>query len=393
MSTPLPLQSSPEIIVIGAGAFGGWTAFYLREMGARVTLLDAYGPGNARASSGGETRLIRADYGADEQYTRLALKAFPLWQRWQEEWGAKLLLPSERLWMATAAGMPEAKERQKRLAKYNFKSEVLSHDELKYRWPQINLEDIAGGIYDAASGILKAREACRVVAEQFQKRGGTMKVAHAKPGAAANGEMQGLQLANGETLRASLYVFACGPWLRKVFSALLGKRLRTPRRDVFFIGTPPGDDRFSWPRLPAWGFGGSADNPNFDNWYGFPSIDERGLKACPTDDGNQLDPDTDERVTNPYQLKRTRDYIGWRFPALRDQPVVESRVCQTEVSVDENFIVTPHPELKNVWIAGGGSGHGFKHGPAFGQYLANRLLSKGSEPEFDQAFTMKLQTF
>jgi glycine/D-amino acid oxidase-like deaminating enzyme len=96
---------------------------------------------------------------------------------------------------------------------------------------------------------------------------------------------------------------------------------------------------------------------------------------------------------NPYQLKRTRDYIGWRFPALRDQPVVESRVCQTEVSVDENFIVQPHPDMKNVWIAGGGSGHGYKHGPAFGQYLANRLLGKGSEPEFDQAFTLKKGTF
>jgi glycine/D-amino acid oxidase-like deaminating enzyme len=136
----LPVQStaSPEIIVVGAGAFGGWTAFYLREMGARVTLLDAYGPGNALASSGGETRLIRADYGKDEQYTRLALRAFPLWRRWQDEWGAKLLLPSERLWMATAAGMAEAKERQARLAKHNFKSDVLGHDELKYRWPQIN---------------------------------------------------------------------------------------------------------------------------------------------------------------------------------------------------------------------------------------------------------------
>jgi glycine/D-amino acid oxidase-like deaminating enzyme len=393
LTTHLPLQSSPEIIVIGAGAFGGWTAFYLREMGARVTLLDAYGPGNARASSGGETRLIRADYGANEHYTRLALRAFPLWQRWQEEWGVKLMLPSERLWMATAAGMKEAKERQARLAKYNFKSEVLSHDELKHRWPQINLEDIAGGIYDSASGILKAREACRVVAEQFQKRGGKMQIARAQPGAVANGEMQGLQLASGETLRASLYVFACGPWLRKVFPALLGKRLRTPRRDVFFIGTPPGDDRFSWPRLPAWGFGASADAPDFDNWYGFPSIDERGLKACPTDDGNQLDPDTDERVVNPYQLKRTRDFIAKRFPALRNQPVVESRVCQTEVSVDENFIVQPHPDMKNVWIAGGGSGHGFKHGPAFGQYLANRLLGKGSEPEFDQAFVLKKETF
>lgn len=392
----LPVQSTtsaPEVIVIGAGAFGGWTAFYLREMGARVTLLDAYGPGNARASSGGETRLLRADYGKDELYTKLALRAFPLWRRWQEEWGVKLLIPSGRLLMAAPAGLAGLKERQDRLARYDFKTELLSYDELKYRWPQINLEDIGGGIYDSTSGILKAREACRVVAEQFERRGGKMLIAHAQPGTVANGEMQSLKLGSGESLRAAIYLFACGPWLRKVFPPLLGKRLRTPRRDVFFIGAPPGDDRFSWRRLPSWGFAGPADNPDFDNWYGFPGIDERGLKACPTDDGNQFDPETDERVVNAYQIKRAHDYAGWRFPALRNQPITETRVCQTEVSVDSNFIVTPHPEMKNVWIAGGGSGHGFKHGPAFGQYLANRLLERGGDSEFDQAFTLKKETF
>ncbi|MBL8207341.1 MAG: FAD-dependent oxidoreductase, partial [Blastocatellia bacterium] len=318
LSATLPLQSAPEIIVIGAGAFGGWTAFYLREMGARVTLLDAYGAGNTRASSGGETRLLRADYGEQEIYTKLALRAFPLWRHWQEEWGQKefgkqMFLPSGRLLMARAEGLANFKERQTRLAKYNFKTEILSHDELKYRWPQINYEDIAGGIYDTTSGILKAREACRIVAEQFQQRGGKMQIAHAQPGDAANGEMQGLKLANGEILRASLYVFACGPWLRKVFPALLGKRLRTPRRDVFFIGTPPGDDRFSWQRMPSWGFGGPSNEPEFGKWYGFPDVDERGLKACPVDDANQIDPDMDERLVSAYQIKRAHDYLGWRF--------------------------------------------------------------------------------
>ena len=391
-----PLQStssSPDVIVVGAGAFGGWTAFYLREMGARVTLLDAYGPGNARASSGGETRLLRADYGEQELYTKLALRAFPLWRRWQEEWGVRLLLPSGRLLMATPAGMASLKERQARLARHDFKTEILSRDELQYRWPQIHLEDIGGGIYDTASGILKAREACRVVAEQFAKRGGTMKIAQALPGAAAGGEMASLRLANGDALRAGMYVFACGPWLRKLFPGLLGRRLRTPRRDVIFIGTPPGDDRFTWQRMPSWGFGGPADDPEFGKWYGFPSVDDRGFKACPVDDGNQIDPDTDERIVNPYQVKRAHDYIGWRFPALRNQPVTETRVCQTENSVDDHFIVAPHPEMKNVWIAGAGSGHGFKHGPALGQYLASRLLGRGSDPEFDQAFTIRKELF
>jgi sarcosine oxidase len=382
-----------EVIVIGAGAFGGWTAFYLRQRGARVTLIDAYGPGNSRSSSGGETRLLRADYGADELYTRLALKAFPLWKKWQEEWKSRLLLPSGRLLMARPEGMEDLRARQTRLAKHNFRTELIDHDELRYRWPQINLEDIAGGIFDTTSGILMARQSCRVVAEEFERAGGRMVIGRARPGRIVNGEMESLELESGERLSAPLYVFACGPWLRKIFPQLLGKRLRTPRRDVFFVGTPAGDDRFSWRRMPSWGFGGPSAVNGFSNWYGFPNVDDRGVKACPVDETNQIDPDTDERLVSAYQIKRAHDYLGWRFPALRNEPITETRVCQTENTIDDNFIATPHPEMRNVWIAGGGSGHGFKHGPAFGEYLSNRLLGRGGDPDFDAAFRLREETF
>lgn len=391
-----PINRPPEgqeFVVVGGGVFGSWTALYLQELGARVTLVEAYGPGNSRSSSGGETRLVRVDYGRDELYTRLVLRALPLWKRWQEEWGAELLLPSGRLLMARTEGMDDLRQRQSRLAGYGVKVELLGHDELRYRWPQINLEDIAGGIHDSVSCIVRARHSCQVVVEQFKRRGGRVVIGEARPAESANGRLNALLINGRDRLRAATYVFACGPWLRKLFPQLIGPRLRTPRRDIFFFGLPAGDDRFHWRRMPSWGFGGPSNLPGFSNWYGFPDVDERGLKACPIDDSNQMDPDTDERIVSAWQMKRAHDYISWRFPALRHQPITETRVCQTENSIDDNFIVTPHPEMENVWIAGGGSGHGFKHGPALGQYLATRLLGQGRDPEFDQAFTLKERTF
>jgi sarcosine oxidase len=388
-----PVTTSPEVIVIGAGAFGSWTAWYLQQMGARVTLVEAYGPGNSRSSSGGETRLIRADYGEEELYTKLVLKALPLWKRWEAEWRTELLLPSGRLLMARPEGMEDLRLRQKRLAGHGFPTEILTHDELRHRWPQINLEDIAGGIHDTISCIVKARQSCQVVVEQFRRVGGRVVIGTARPGETSGGRLTGLTIDGRNQLHAASYVFACGPWLRKIFPLLLGPRLRTPRRDVFFFGLPAGDDRFHWRRMPSWGFGGPSGDPGFSNWYGFPDVDERGLKACPVDDATQIDPDSDERLVNAWQLKRARDYVTWRFPALRNQPIIETRVCQTENSVDNNFIVTPHPEMENVWIAGGGSGHGFKHGPAVGEYLASRILGRHRDPELDRAFTLKERTF
>jgi len=165
------------------------------------------------------------------------------------------------------------------------------------------------------------------------------------------------------------------------------RKLFTPRRDVFFFGTPSGDDRFSYPNFPNY----SEDDSL--GYYGFPSIDNRGFKVCPVGEKTAFDPDTDERLVSPYQVKRARDYLALRFPALKDQPVVETRVCQLEMSVDEHFIVDRHPALENVWLVGGGSGHGYKHGPVLGEYVARRVTGRDTNPELEPVFRLKPQTF
>jgi sarcosine oxidase len=110
--------------------------------------------------------------------------------------------------------------------------------------------------------------------------------------------------------------------------------------------------------------------------YGVPGNERRGFKVADDSRGPDVDPTTMERVITPEQLNAIRKFVAFRFPALKDAPLVESRVCQYENSKDQHFVIDRHPELQNVWIVGGGSGHGFKHGPAVGEYTAGLILEK-----------------
>lgn len=218
-----------------------------------------------------------------------------------------------------------------------------------------------------------------MVAREFEKEGGSIRIAHAIPEFSNSGRMEGLRLSDGTILQAEQYVFACGPWLTKLFPDLLGDHLEVQRRDVLFCGVPRGDNRFSFPNLPAWSVRGTG-------WYGFPDVDNRGLKAAPYPDLNSLDPDTDERLVTPQQVKRTHDFVRERFPALAGQPITETRVCQVTNTAEGHFIADRHPDMENVWIAGGGSGHGFKHGPAVGEFTAQRVVGEESDSEYLETF-------
>ncbi len=378
--------ASPDVVVVGAGAFGGWTALYLKEMGHTVTLVDAYGPGNSRASSGDETRQIRAGYGDRAVYTRWVLKAFERWKARQAEWGKTLFLQTGRL-VLSPEWTNDLQVTKATLDKEGVDNEVIKDTELARRYPQISFEGLGVALFEPSTGVLKAREGCRAVAEAFERKGGRMMIAQAVPGARSGRRLENITLTGHGALGAQTFVFACGPWLAKVFPDVMTKKLFTPRRDVFYFGTPSGDDRFTYPNFPNY----SEESTN--GYYGFPSIDYRGLKVCPSGELTAFDPDTDERIVAPYQVKRAKDYVAKRFPALKDQPIVETRVCQLEMSVDEHFIIQRHPEFDNVWLAGGGSGHGYKHGPVVGEYIANRVTGRETDKELEATFQLKSSTF
>lgn len=362
------MATKPHVAVIGAGAFGGWIALHLLHGGARVTLLDAWGPGNSRASSGGETRIIRGAYGHDQPYTKLAARALELWKQHENQWKRKFFFPIGVLWMAEGddafehGSLPSLKDA-------GIPFEQLTVNELARRWPQISFEDVEWGIYEPQSGYLLARESTQAVVDRFAGEGGEYRQATVASQDLESGQWKSLTLSDSSTIAADRYVFACGPWLGKLFPRTVGPHFTSTRQEIFFFGTPAGDPRFDEGNIPVWG-------DHSDHFmYGIPGNQCRGFKMADDTRGPEFDPTSGQRLVSEEGLAAARRYLAYRFPGMKDAPVVETRVCQYENTTDENFIVDRHPHNSNVCIAGGGSGHGFKHGPAIGEMVA-RLIMK-----------------
>jgi glycine/D-amino acid oxidase-like deaminating enzyme len=362
------MPSKPHIAVIGAGAFGGWTALYLLRSGARVTLLDAWGPGNSRASSGGETRIIRGAYGPDQPYTKLAARALDLWKQHEAQWKRKFFFPIGVLWMAEA---DDAYERGSLpfLKDAGIPFEQLTVDELKWRWPQINFDKVEWGIYEPQSGYLLARASAQAVVDQFVAEGGEYRQATVTSPDLESGRWKELTLSDNSTVSADQYVFACGPWLGKLFPSTVGPHFISTKQEVFFFGTPAGDPRYNEDNIPVW-----ADHSEHF-MYGIPGNQGRGFKIADDTRGPEFDPTSGQRVVSEDGLAAARRYLAYRFPGMKDAPLLETRVCQYENTTDYNLIVDRHPANENVWIVGGGSGHGFKHGPALGEMVAKLVLN------------------
>ena len=362
------MKSKPHVAVIGAGAFGGWTALHLLEQGARVTLLDAWGPGNSRASSGGETRIMRGTYGPDQPYTETAARALKLWQKYERRWKRRFLHRTGVLWMVSSRDDSFERGSLKPLRQAGIKFQELSTAQMKKRWPQVNFSDVHWGIFEPECGYLDARVSCQAVVDAFIDGGGTYRQLAVLPDGLESSPLRSLMLSDGSRLSADYFVFACGPWLGKLFPETLGALIRPTQQDIFFFGPPAGDSRFTDAHLPVWG----DHSDRF--FYGIPGDGRRGFKVADDTRGGDFDPTGGERIVSQATLKRVREYIAVRFPAMKDAPLVETRVCQYEQTPDSHFIVDRHPGMKNVWLLGGGSGHGFKHGPALGEMMAELIL-------------------
>jgi len=368
------MKAKPHIAVVGAGAFGGWTALHLLERRVRVTLLDAWGPGNSRASSGGETRIMRGTYGPNQPYTQMAARALTLWRKYERRWNRPFLRRTGVLWMVSGRDDVFEHGSVEMLRSAKIRNQELPVLQMKKRWPQINFEGIEWGIFEPECGYLDARASCAAVVDAFVAARGRYRQAAVMAEGLEDAPLQSLVLSDGSRLKADGFVFACGPWLGKLFPRTIGHLVRATKQDVFFFGTPAGDSRFNDDHMPVW-----ADHHGRFR-YGIPGSDRRGFKIADDTRGPDFDPTAGERVITPETLKDLRKYVAFRFPALKNAPLIETRVCQYEQTPDSHFIVDRHPANQNVWILGGGSGHGFKHGPAVGEMMAELIL-KNREPQ------------
>jgi monomeric sarcosine oxidase len=361
-----------DVAVVGAGAFGAWTALQLARRGKRALLLEAYGPGHSRSSSGDESRIIRMGYGVDEIYTRWSQRSLAQWKELFALTGSDALFQQTGvLWLAEP-GNTALEATRDVLARCGVNFSEFDRASLIERYPQISLDGIGSGIFEPESGVLMARRAVAATVAEAVRLGADYRVAQViaprQPG-----KISRITTSGGELFAAGEFVFACGAWLGKIFPKVLGERIFSTRQIVFYFGVPAGNESFSAPALPTFLF-------KSDESYGMPNLESRGLKIGLDQHGERVDPDTQSRMVTAQEAEQIREYVGRRFPALKDAPIVETRVCQYENTSSGDFLFDRHPEMSNVWLAGGGSGHGFKHGPALGEYIAGRLLD-GSTPD------------
>lgn len=384
-------RQTPDIAVVGAGAFGAWTALNLQQSGAQVMLIDQYGPANSRATSGGETRGVRTGYGDRDHgllWTRWAKRAIEKWSAWDEQW-QDMLLP--RVFFTTSDLILRdewtefLEDTRSNWDEAGVRYEVLDAAEIARRWPVIDLAGITVALWEQDAGVVRARRAIESVVRVFEHEGGQATIGHAAPGGSTNRRLDALTVQPSGALSAGTYVFALGPWFPKAFPELMGSRLRIPMGHVLYFRTPPGDNSYSYPNLPSYNFRGVT---------GWPALgpDNRGFRVRTGGQGPG-DPDTSRRWLEPGEHERPRAFVQQRFPGLADAPVSATRACHYEVSVTRNFFFDHHPDYDNVWFAGGGSAEGFKFGPVIGEYLAGRILGTETDPELTEAFRLSEETF
>jgi glycine/D-amino acid oxidase-like deaminating enzyme len=338
-----------DVVIVGAGTFGASLAWRLARAGERVTLVDQFEPGDRRATSGGESRLIRSSHGADPDYTAMARRAWTLWRELEAECGEELIVECGVAWFAHSEdGWDAASART--LAAQGIPIERLEPAEAAKLYPSLGTRDLAFVLLEPEAGAVRAQRAVQALARQAQAHGATLVRGRARPDGAA------AVLEDGTRLEGDAVVWACGGWLAGLFGDLV--TLKVTRQELLFVDGGP-----AWRGVPNW--------VDYDRaMYGTGDIDELGVKVAVDTDGPPLDPDA-ELVDTPTTEPQARAYLRDRFPALEHAPLNEARACRYELSPDSHFIAGRTPD--GVWLLGGGSGHGFKHGPAMAELMVAAL--------------------
>ena len=364
-----------NVVIVGAGSFGASLAWLLACAGERVTLVDQFEPGDRRATSGGETRLIRCSHGADAEYTAMARRSRTLWRELEAECGDELMVECGVSWFAhSEQGWEAASERAMR--EQGIPCERLDVAEAARRFPSFRGDDLAFVLHEPEAGVLRAQRAVQALAAQAAAHGATIVRGRAQGGSdplSSRSDSGGsvpltVALQHGARIEGDVVVWACGGWLAGLFGGLV--KLTVTRQELLFVDGGP-----AWraPGVPGW--------VDYDRaMYGTADLDGLGVKAALDIEGAPLDPDApldDEPTTEPA----VRAYLRDRFPALEHAPLAEARACRYELTPDSHFIAARHPEHANVWLLGGGSGHGFKHGPGMAERVAAAIADGEPLPE------------
>ncbi len=359
-----------EVVVIGCGVFGAWTALALSQAGHRVTVLDHQGPANEKSSSAGESRIIRSAYGADEVYTVLARRSLHLWTEFfNKENHPDYFRRTGVLWMAEVgeSGVREAKRIFERL---NIAHELLDSKAIAKLYPQFHVAPQTVALFEPEAGALLAQRSIDAVVSAAIRRGVAYERVEVKAPLLDRPRLAAIETTGGRGIEADHFVFACGSWLPKLFG-VLDTVIRPTRQDLFFFAVPDSADGIREGALPIW-----IDQTDPKIAYGFPDLGS-GLKLGFHRLGSPFDPDMPRpNTTERGRIEEATAYLAQRLPSMRDAQLKATHVCHYENTPNGDLLIDLHPGTQNVWLVGGGSGHGFKHAPAVANYVTGLIAGE-----------------
>ena len=358
---------SKKVIVIGAGAWGGWSAFKLQEAGYEVTLIDKSSPGNSLSGSGGKTRIIRMAYGGHPIYTQMVHQSFQDWEHYANQWEEQLYHPKGAIWLFRDIPSTYAEASIPLMTEMGYKLHQVDLDDGMKRFPEISFTDITSAYWEDKVWFLEAAKSCVVVAREFEKIGGRI-VQDTVVNLDVNDNTIIIR-CNNQQFETDQVIVAAGPWSKQLIPELKDV-IHISRQEVYYFDAPK-----SYCDLPIWVEFREGDQM----YYGIPDHFMQGFKFAYDERQWPLDPDLDHREISPDILAKMSAVLTNRFPELDHPSVLKHHTCVYENALDGDFIIDQKADSRIIYMAGS-SGHGFKMGPAIGHMILDHLLNKKPLP-------------
>jgi glycine/D-amino acid oxidase-like deaminating enzyme len=360
-----------SILVLGGGCFGLTTALELHARGWKVTLVDQGEIPHLDAASTDISKVVRMDYGADEQHTSMGEASIARWREWNTKWGETLFHEDGLLVMSRTPLRPGTFEgdshallnsRGHQLRRTSQKTLLENHP----AWNAGRFNDgylnPTGGWVESGRVIARLAAEARAAGVEIVERVGTPRPVFDGPRCA------GIESASGQHWRADCVLVAAGAWTPMLLPHLRDVMWATAQSVFHFR---PRDVRpFRPPEFPVW-----FAEIGISGWYGFPANADGVVKVADHGPGRRVSA-RDSRTMPEGEEARYRAFLRETFPSLADAPVVATRVCLYCDTFDYAFWIDHDPEHPGLVVAAGDSGHGFKFTPILGGIIADVVERK-----------------
>ncbi|MBI4422331.1 MAG: N-methyl-L-tryptophan oxidase [Elusimicrobia bacterium] len=366
------MKASYDVVIVGGGAMGLATAYYLTKQGKKAVLLEQHQVGNPWGASGDHGRIFRLSYGKDTFYTDLAVRALALWKDLQKEAREELYLPTGMLDLAAGPGRYE-QQCYDSLKGMGLPVSKWTSAETHERYRIFNPRAFKFAVYHPDGGMLWAHRALTALSNLSQQRGAKV-VEKARVSAVLRNKKDGVYAvrdAGGKVYEAGAFLFAAGAWTSDLLAAY-GLPIKPTRQELLYLRPPNNQGRYRPAHCPVF----AAISKGF---YGFPVHIHGFMKLGDHRKGKQAKPGTGAQEVSPSFEKATRLFLRKFIPDLAGFNETEGKVCYYDNSPDGDFIMDRLPDSPSAYVAAGFSGHGFKFAPLVGKILADLIVGGKSE--------------